>query len=197
MKVAEPLILAKLHAELLAPSSIHLVTTALERELKRAASEQPMAAAQLDRRLAEERRKLQNLVSAIEGGSHAPASLLAAISSREAAIKRLENELRQSAQKPPKRAVPNLSNWVSEQLQDLTALLKDDPAKTKAEFRRLNLQLTFTPTEAKPRPHYVVSGQCDLSALAFSSLVEKSARLDRMLGNREAARNWLRVRSTI
>ena len=54
-----------------------------------------------------------------------------------------------------------------EQLQDLTGLLKSDPAKAKAEFRRLNLQLTFHPTEAEPRAHYIVKGQCDLGALVF------------------------------
>ena len=46
-------------------------------------------------------------------------------------------------------------------------LLKSDPATVKSEFRRLNLQLTFHPTEAEPRAHYVVKGQCDLGALAF------------------------------
>jgi hypothetical protein len=35
------------------------------------------------------------------------------------------------------------------------------------EFRRLKLQLTFTPVEAEPRGHYVVEGQCDMSALVF------------------------------
>jgi hypothetical protein len=41
------------------------------------------------------------------------------------------------------------------------------PAKVKAEFRRLNLELTFHPTEAEPRTHYVVKGQCALGALVF------------------------------
>jgi hypothetical protein len=47
-------------------------------------------------------------------------------------------------------------------------LLHHDVSTVKAEFRRLNLALTFTPTDAEPRPHYVVKGQCDLSALVFS-----------------------------
>jgi hypothetical protein len=46
-------------------------------------------------------------------------------------------------------------------------LLKTDPVKVKSEFRRLNLQLKFNPIEAQPRAHYVVKGQCDLSALVF------------------------------
>ena len=38
----------------------------------------------------------------------------------------------------------------------------------KTEFRRLNLALSFTPVEGEPRAHFVVEGQCDLSALVFS-----------------------------
>ena len=54
------------------------------------------------------------------------------------------------------------------ELADLRELLKSDVPWVKPEFRRLNLALTFTPVEAQPRPHYVVKGQCDLSALVFS-----------------------------
>jgi hypothetical protein len=77
---------------------------------------------------------------------------------------------------------PEIAPWVREQLQNLTALLKSDPAKAKSEFRRLNLQLTFNPVEAKPRANYVVKGQCDLSALVLLFLRRKSqsAGLDRM-----------------
>ena len=68
-----------------------------------------------------------------------------------------------------------------EQLKDLAGLLKSDPAKVKSEFRRLNLQLTFHPTEAEPRPHYIVKGQCDLGALAFFYL--RSRRQSAVLGS--------------
>jgi hypothetical protein len=64
-----------------------------------------------------------------------------------------------------------MSAFVKRQLADLTALLRTDVPRAKSEFRRLNLALTFHPTEAKPRPYYVVKGQCDLSALAFSRFV--------------------------
>ena len=71
---------------------------------------------------------------------------------------------------------------VHEQLQNLVALLKTDPAKVKSEFRRLNLNLTFNPVEAEPRPHFVVKGQCDLSALVFFYLRSRlqGAVLDRL-----------------
>ena len=73
--------------------------------------------------------------------------------------------------------------WVERQLQDLVGLLKSDPTSVKAQFRHLSLQLTFKPVEAKPRPHYIVNGQCDLSALAVLYLRSKNmgAVLDRML----------------
>ena len=69
------------------------------------------------------------------------------------------------------RATPKIADaagWVRTQLEDLAGLLHHDVSTVKAEFRRLNLALTFTPTDAEPRPHYVVKGQCDLSALVFS-----------------------------
>jgi hypothetical protein len=61
-------------------------------------------------------------------------------------------------------------------------VLKADAARTKSEFRRLNFQLSFNPTEAKPRPFYTVHGQCDLSALAFLYLRSRwaGAVLDRL-----------------
>ena len=77
------------------------------------------------------------------------------ISEREATIKRLERDLRK-AQKPTGTKMPEVSAWVEKQLQDVTGLLKSNPAAVKAEFRRLNLKLAFNPIEAEPRPHYVV-----------------------------------------
>jgi hypothetical protein len=88
---------------------------------------------------------------------------------------------------PSGKPLPELSGWVSEQLKDLTGLLKSDPAKVKSEFRRLNLQLTFHPTEAEPRAHYIVKGQCDLGALVFFFLRSRrpGALLDPMREDQE------------
>jgi hypothetical protein len=54
------------------------------------------------------------------------------------------------------KPVPELSGRVSEQLKEIVGLFKSGPTRVKSKFRRLNLQLTFYPTEAKPRPHYIV-----------------------------------------
>ena len=184
MKVAEPQVLARLQAELLEPKALDYITKAAEREVQRALAAQNDGDGAIQRQLESEKRKLENLISVIEGGSSAPAALLKAIGERETSIKRLERELRKAEEKRTAKKLPDIPAFVKEQLQDLVKLLKSDPARVKAEVRRLNLQLTFKPVEAKPRPHYVVSGQCDLSALAFfylRSRAIKGAVVDRML----------------
>jgi DNA repair exonuclease SbcCD ATPase subunit len=186
MKVAEPMVLARLQSQLLQPKSLTYITSALGKAVSAALNKRPDAHEAIHRQLEQERRKLQNLISAIEGGSDAPSALMKAVVEREAAIKRLEKELKRAEDKPTGQKLPDLHVWVEQQLQNLTEVLKTDAAKTKAEFRRLNLQLTFSPVEAKPRAHFLVTGQCDLSALAFFYLRSKSgALLDRTLEQSE------------
>jgi site-specific DNA recombinase len=168
IKVVEPQILAKLHAELQSPAALAYATKALERELKKASSAGTTRPEDLKKRLDQEQRKLRNLLSALEGGASAPATILKAMAEREASIAQLERELRAPPAERPPGPLQDVHRWVERQLADLTVLLKSDPTRVKAEFRRLNLQLTFTPVEAEPRAHYVVKGQCDLSALVFS-----------------------------
>jgi hypothetical protein len=185
MKVAEPQILGRLESELLTPAALKYITANVGKEARRALTERPKKEVTVERQLQEERRKLQNLIAAIEGGSRAPTALMKAVAEREATIKRLERELKRAEPKPADKPLPELPSWVEQQLQSLTALLKSEPVRVKAEFRRLNLQLSFNPTEAKPRPHYVVKGQCDLAALVFLFLRARrqSAVLDRTLGH--------------
>jgi DNA invertase Pin-like site-specific DNA recombinase len=181
MKVAEPQILGRLQTELLKPSVAAYITTAVEKEVRKAVTQPKDESRSTQRLLEQERKKLQNLIAAIEGGSSTPEALLKAVREREAAIKRLEAQLKRDTPKPPSE-LPELSPWIGEQLQNLTGLLKSDPARVKSGFRRLNLQLTFNPVETKPRAHYTVNGQCDLSALVISYLRSRfqSAVLDLM-----------------
>jgi site-specific DNA recombinase len=199
MKVAEPQILGRLQSELLAPAALKYLTEKVEKEVRRALTARPNEQATIERQLQDEKRKLQNLVAAIEGGSSAPAALMKAVAEREANIKRLERELKRAEPKPADTKLPELPSWVEQQLQSLTELLKSDPARVKAEFRRLNLELKFHPTEAQPRPHYVVKGQCDLAALVFLFLRSrrKSAVLDRTRGKPAPARSSWPAPSTI
>jgi hypothetical protein len=198
MKVAEPQILGRLQDELQRPVSVAYITKSLERELVRTLRNPPGKDRELRRQLDEERRKVQNLIAAIEGGSTGPAALLQAVSDREARIRHLERELRREERTVRHPRPPDLQEWVRRQLNDLTAVLKDDPSRVKAEFRRLNLELTFEPVEAEPRPHYVVRGRCDLSPLAVSYLQvrREGAVLDRLLGSRARARSSSRGRFT-
>ena len=170
IKVAEPQILAKLQEELLKPATLDYITAAVQKEVKKASAAAPKDVGALRKQLEQEKRKLQNLVSALEGGASAPATIVKAISDREEAIAHLEGQIRSEAEPRPAPKFEVTSDWVREQLTDLASLLRSDAPRVKAEFRRLNLSLTFTPTEAEPRPHYVVKGQCDLSALVFSFL---------------------------
>jgi hypothetical protein len=125
--------------------------------------------------------------------------LLKAVADREATIKRLEAELRKWEEKPSGKKLPDIPAWVQEQLQDLVGLLKTDPTLAKTEFRRLNLQLKFHPTEAEPRPYYLVKGQCDLSALVFFYLRSRrqSAVLDLMRGHQVHSRTAILLRFSV
>jgi hypothetical protein len=80
-------------------------------------------------------------------------------------------------------------------------LTERESREVKAEFRRLNLHLTFTPVGSDTdKAFFHVNGQCDLSALAFSRLWPASsprsgAFLSPSLARPAAARNWLPGRS--
>ena len=163
----EPQVLAKLHEELLKPATLAYITKAVEREVKKALTATPKDGAALIKRLEQEKRKLQNLISALEGGSSTPAAVLKAIGEREKVIGELEAQVRSSGPPNHSRTVDVSPECLKRQLSDLAALLKADVPRVKSEFRRLNLGLTL-PIESEPRPHYVVKGQCDLSALVFS-----------------------------
>jgi hypothetical protein len=98
----------------------------------------------LRKQLAEERRKRDNLVGAIEDGGDNLPLLLTALKGREANIRRVEGELARLETGPPATDVEELPSWVERQLQDLHALLKENPEKVKAEFR---------PAEPPPAVH--------------------------------------------
>jgi site-specific DNA recombinase len=182
VKVAEPQILAKLQAELLKPEAVAYVTQRLEKEIKKALAGGSKNSDDVRRRLQQEKRKVQNLVTALAEGASNSASVLAAIAEKEKIIAQFERELESAPVKRAEVPLADLRRWVEGQLSDLVALLKFDVPKVKAEFRRLNLALTFTPTDASPRPHFVVTGQCDLSALAFSFVRPRSSAASSRLG---------------
>jgi DNA invertase Pin-like site-specific DNA recombinase len=198
IKVAEPQILAKLQAELLQPATVAYIARAVEREAKKAVSAAGNAAAHR-KQLEQERRKLQNLISALEGGVAAPASVLKTIALRENTISDLERELEAAPATPKTVDFGDLTAWVEAQLADLTSLLKDHVPRVKSEFRRLNLRLRFSPVDTKPRPYYSVEGQCDLSALAVLFVQPAMRRRERgaslVAGRRGAALAYSRAKA--
>lgn len=88
----------------------------------------------IERQLEQERRKLQNLIAAIEAVSGAPSSLLKAIADREGAMKP-EGEHRKTVDKPAGPGFPDVAGWVEKQLRELTGVLKVNPAKVKIRVR--------------------------------------------------------------
>ena len=72
IKVAEPQILAKLQAELLLEKNIAYIARAVEREAKKALAAGSKDSTSTRKLLDQEKRKLENLVAALEGGSTAP-----------------------------------------------------------------------------------------------------------------------------
>ena len=86
MKVAEPMVLARLQSQLLQPKSLTYITSALGKAVSAALNKRPDAGEAIHMQLEQEKRKLQNLIAAIEGGSDAPSALLKAVAEREAAI---------------------------------------------------------------------------------------------------------------
>jgi hypothetical protein len=97
--------------------------------------------------------------------------MLKAVADRETTIKRLEAELRKEEEKPSGKKLPDLPSRVGEQLKDLAGLLKSEPAKVKSEFRRLNLQLTFHPTEAELGPITLSKASATWAHWSFSICV--------------------------
>jgi site-specific DNA recombinase len=170
MKVAEPIIFGRLQMELSKPAALaYLVRKTTE--VLTAKATQGGNLARLKKQLAQEQRKRDNLVAAVESGSDSPAVVMRAIATREANISELERQLALAHHAEPPHDLRNLPKEVARQLADLAKVLKgDDPARVKAALRDLNFALKFIPTDAAPRPHYLVEAQCDLSALGSLSV---------------------------
>jgi hypothetical protein len=145
-KVAEPRILTKLQAELLEPATLAYITEEVKAGLAAQAAEGDGEEA-LRKQLADERRKRDNLVAAVEEGGDNLAVLMTALKAREVNIRRLEGDVARPETAPPPIDLEDLPGWVERRLQDVHALLKERPERVKAEFRRLNLQLRFIPVD--------------------------------------------------
>ena len=100
------------------------ITERLEKEIKKSTLA-PADGALLQKRLEQEKRKLQNLLRALEGGATAPAVVLKAIAEKETAIAELEVQMRAVAEPRPTPKLSDTEGWVRQQLEDLAGLLQD------------------------------------------------------------------------
>ena len=165
VKVAEPIILARLQAELSKPATAAYLLRETEKGLAQATAK-AADAGRLTKQLEQEQRKLRNLVAAIEAGNDSPAVVMRAIAAKEAVIGDLEGQLATAREQPPAREIRDLPQRISRLLGSLSTVLKgDDPQRVKAALRDLNFSLKFIPTEAEPRAYFAVEAQCDLFAL--------------------------------
>lgn len=181
-KVADPALLAGLRAELLRPETLQQVTHALADQLSRVIDQRPKLRARAEEAMREARRRLENLITAVEGGAGAT-SLLDAIRAREADVQRLRSEL-DALSEPLEHNLAVMPTWVRQQLDDVAGLLSDTPERTKAEFKRLGVSFTLHPVhEEDQRPFLRAKGTTEFAQLLsgqYSSCSTTDATLPRL-----------------
>lgn len=163
-KVADPLLLEGLRAELVKPDTIAYLSAALSAALNQTIDDRPRLLTEAQTAREQTAQRLQRLVAAIESGV-APATLTAALREREADLARLDADITALAEPiHPRLAV--IPRWVENQLQDLAGLLKDTPERVKLEFRRLGVSVVMQPiSDEGPTAFYRAIGAASLAAL--------------------------------
>jgi site-specific DNA recombinase len=167
--VADRVLLAGLQAELLKPETVRFVADELALALIRLIDERPRRRVALEQQRAAVRRKIDNLVAAIEGGTMS-GTLLESLRAREHDLAQLAAdlaELETDAALTDRLAV--MPTWVQEQLSDIAGLLSAAPERAKAEFARLRLRFTLKVEPGQSggggRPFYRAIGEADLPCL--------------------------------
>jgi DNA invertase Pin-like site-specific DNA recombinase len=140
-KVADPALLAGLRAELLRPETVEYVTRALAVQLNQVIDQRPALRSRAEDALRDAKRRLDNLVAAIEGGATA-ASLLEALHTRENDARRLQAEL-DALSEPLEQKLRVMPTWVRQQLEDAAGLLSAASERSKTEFRRLGVSFVL------------------------------------------------------
>ena len=139
----------------------------------RVIDQRPKLRARAESALREARRRLQNLVEAVEGGAGAP-SLLEAMHRREEEVQRLRGELN-ALSEPLEQKLAVMPTWVRQQLEDTAGLLSETPERTKAEFKRLGLSFVLRPVHtAGERPFLRAGGTTDFANLISGQCFQSS-----------------------
>jgi hypothetical protein len=175
-----------LRAELLRPDTVATVTAHLAAALNALLDQRPALRERAEEALRDARRRLENLIAAIEEGAGG-STLRDAITSRESDVRRLETELEALAE-PLERKLAVMPTWVRQQLEDVAGLLADTPKRTKAEFKRLGVSFTLHPVlDAGARPFLRAEGMTDFAQVIsgqYSSCSTTDATLPRQVGSR-------------
>jgi DNA invertase Pin-like site-specific DNA recombinase len=162
LKTVDGRLLERLQSELQRPEITDYIVKAVE-ERARQAQEKPQNRVKLEKELTLERRKLQNLIRALESGQSAD-SILAAISRREESVQRLERELAALNMKAEPVSVD--AAWIQKELSNISTLLKGSAERTRPIFKKLNLQVRLYPIQPEgERPHLRVVATASLDAL--------------------------------
>jgi hypothetical protein len=154
-KTLEDFLLARLRAELENPEVVDYIV----QELRRRVDETRSRSQELQKTTKEldaERRKLQNLISALEDG-RSSSTILEAIRKREANIQRLQADL--TAVGRERRPISVTKEWITSQLSDLSSLLTESGEKARNAFRKFALDIVYIPSAEGERPHLRASPQ--------------------------------------
>ena len=111
--------------------------------------DRPKRRTELEQNRASARRRLDNLVRALEHGD-APLPVLEQIRARQAEVDALEQELA-GLQEPVEERMAVSPTWVQQQLSDLADVLHEDTPRVREHFRGLNLDFTFSPVSHEGR----------------------------------------------
>lgn len=151
-KIADRYLLEGLKTELLAPSTLTLITGLLADALQERIDQRPRLLAEARTAREQAHQRLQRLIEAIENGV-APSTVAAAIAGRQAELAHLDATLAELAE-PLQHRLAVMPTWVRQQLEDLVGVLSDTPERTKAEFQRAGLRITMTPRKGDDGRRY-------------------------------------------
>jgi DNA invertase Pin-like site-specific DNA recombinase len=160
--VVEARVLEKLQAELLQPERVdYIIREAIRRAAE--AEQKPAKRDQVAKQLDQERKKLQNLVRALEDGQPATA-ILTALRSREESIHKLELAL--AAIQPPRPTKPIDPDAIRKELGDLAGLLRGSVERARPVLQKLDFRVRLYPIEPEGhRPYLKAVATATLEAL--------------------------------
>jgi hypothetical protein len=149
--VVEERVLEKLQVELLRPERVDYIVRESIRKAQQA-DDKPGKRDRLAKQLEQERKKLQNLVRALEDGQPST-TVLTAIRTREESIRKLETDL--AAFRPARPAKPIAPDAIRQELTDLAGLLRGSAERARPVLQKLEFQVRLYPIEPEGKRPYL------------------------------------------